>query len=163
MKIGKSGSGSGGSVKSGVNILVGGSSSGSKTNSADSVGETSGITAVTNTFGAELNAAGRTYDIEEIKKMIGGLDRDAKDFEKNPTFAAFDRYKNKVQAILGEICRRLYNAKTVKNMKNTKEYTVIQKIEGEIAELEKAFNQKVKVDIISKNDEIKGLLLNITT
>lgn len=173
MKINKSGSG--GASKSGVNVLVGGSSSGTRAGGAENSSEVNGVSAAAHAFGLELNTAARNYDIEDIKKMIFTLDSDAREFEQKQSFASFERYKKKIQTILNEICKRLYNITTKKviikrknNISKKDEqiencYTIIQKVEGEIAELEKAFNQKADINIIAKNDEIKGLLLNITT
>lgn len=130
-------------------------------------GETSGgVSAAGGAFSSFLDAERRKFTVEEIRKMIESLDRIVLKIHKSPTFKLYDEYRNRIKAILQQICTNLYQIKN--NVPDDEEVSrmprgfmiVISKTDEALAELEEKFRQKADLKILAKHSEIKGMLLD---
>jgi len=125
-----------------------------------------GVSAAGQVFSSFLDAEQKKYSIEEIKKMIESLETHAILIYKSPSFKHYEDYRNKVKAILQQICANLYKVKDNLTSKDAAErlpsqfLVVISKVDETLSELEVQFMQKAKINILSKHYEIKGMLLD---
>lgn len=143
-----------------------GKGAGAKGGVSGTAGGSGAVDPASGGFSASLDAAGRAYTVEEIRKMINDLDVHIRSLERDPKMREFMEYRDKVRTIIGEICERLYNIRStnVENKSGRVERTlvVIERVNAELMELENEFLAKARIkDLLAKHSEIRGLLLDI--
>lgn len=125
-----------------------------------------GVSAAGQVFSSFLDAEQKKYSVEEIKKMIESLESHAILLYKSPTFKLYEDYRNKIKAILQQICANLYQVKDNLNSKEAEDrlpsnfLVVISKVDETLSELEETFRRKANINFLSKHYEIKGMLLD---
>ncbi len=125
-----------------------------------------GITQAGQVFSSFLDAEKKKYSVEEIKKMIESLDSHLIMLHRNPTFKLYEDYRNKIRAILQQICTNLYQVKDNFASAESKEklpssfLVVLSKVDDTLEELEEKFRQKANINFLAKHYEIKGMLLD---
>ncbi|HNY12719.1 MAG TPA: DUF327 family protein [Candidatus Wallbacteria bacterium] len=126
-----------------------------------------GISAVSQSFSAAFDGAERTFNVQEIRRMINDLDVHIQSLKKNPTFKEFETYRDKIKAILNEISTKLYKKETrelsLPGGKSKKLISMITRVDEVLKDIEEEFNKKVDIDLLATHYEIKGILLDIAS
>ena len=103
------------------------------------------------------------YDREEIKMMLSELDDVGMMLSRFPSKDLINRYKSLVRRIVGMI---LENMRVKKEFgfspRSNKMFTLIEKAEKSVADLEEALNkEREKMIILNLIEEIKGCLISL--
>lgn len=91
---------------------------------------------------------------------IDGIDRKLRE---NPDFDTLSDYKKAVRGFLEVMVNRYHKVtrRTGRHGTKTKVYTMIEKVDGALEEIERCMRDSVDFDLAGRLDEIRGILVDL--
>ena len=84
---------------------------------------------------------------------------------EQPNYDNLEEYKKAVRAFLEELVGRHYKVtrRTGRSGARTKVYTMIERVDDALEELERGLGESVDFDLAGRLDEIRGILVDLYT
>ncbi len=104
---------------------------------------------------------------EELNTILADLDKEGKNFSKNPNMETLKKYKTLVKSFMDTVINKMYKLKEeYKYRYKTKQKQIFIIVETINKKLEKLTNfvidkEKENINLLSTLDEIRGLLLDL--
>lgn len=99
-------------------------------------------------------------ELGESLERIDGVDRKLRE---RPDLDTLDEYKKAVRGFLEVMVNRYLKVtrRTGRHGTRTKVYTMIEKVDGALEELERCMRESLDVDLAARLDEIRGILIDM--
>lgn len=117
-------------------------------------------------FSAELAHSQEAISMERLNELLEKIDKQGAKLTQTPTYAELKSYRELVKTFVGEAVSRMYATHTQSGWDRQgrqKVYTTIKKVDETLASMTEDIRtgQASKLDIVAKQDAIRGMLVDM--
>lgn len=117
-------------------------------------------------FSSELMQTKEELSQERLKELLDKIDKQGAKLSETPTYAELKEYRELVKTFVGEAVSRMYSLQSHKGWDRQgrqKMYTTVKKIDEHLEAMTEdiRIGQASKLDIIAKQDAIRGMLVDL--
>lgn len=119
-----------------------------------------------NSFSAELSHSKEEFSKERLNELLEKIDKQGAKLTETPTYAEMKAYRELVKTFIGEAVSRMYTLQSQSGWDRQgrqKVYINVKKVDETLEAMAEdiRLGQESKLDIIAKQDAIRGLLVDL--
>lgn len=117
-------------------------------------------------FSAELSHKQDEYSLERLNELLEKIDKQGAKLTQTPTYSELKAYRDLVKTFIGEAVSRMYTTQSQTGWDRQgrqKVYTTVKKVDETLASMAEdiRLGQESKLDIVAKQDAIRGMLVDL--
>lgn len=117
-------------------------------------------------FSAELSHSQEEFSQERLNELLAKIDKQGAKLTETPTYAELKEYRDLVKTFVGEAVSRMYTMHSQTGWDRQgrqKVYTTVKKVDETLEAMTEdiRLGQASKLDIVAKQDAIRGLLVDL--
>lgn len=117
-------------------------------------------------FSAELTHSQEEFSKERLNELLEKIDEQGAKLTQTPTYSELRTYRELVKSFVGEAVTRMYSLESRAGWDRQgrqKAYTTVRKIDETLISMTEdiRLGQESKLDIVAKQDAIRGMLVDL--
>lgn len=117
-------------------------------------------------FSAELMHTQEEFSQERLQELLSKIDKQGAKLTETPTYAELKAYRELVKTFVGEAVSRMYSLKSQAGWDRQgrqKMYTTVKNVDETLASMTEdiRLGQESKLNIVAKQDAIRGMLVDL--